>query len=239
MKTILLTIIITFTINSAYSQDKFKEINNAQDVIDNFITAIGGRDKIGEIRSETVSGDLNVQGMEIGFMTFRNDTLSFSKAEGEAHGTNMLLMKSVTTKTSAWEYQMTGIKDYVGEELLNKQTDMITGNLGFVLNYDKLGYSFELEGTDTVNGKPCYMLVLSKDGKKLRTNYYDKETFFLVKLVKPNDVSIDVYDYREVSGAYRPFKIIQNSPMELTITFKDYVFNKMIDTELLSKPADK
>lgn len=240
MKSLIAVIILTASLHSAYSQDKFKEVTTAQDVIDNFITAIGGSDKIEEIRSETVTGDLNVQGMEIGFMTFRNDTLTFTKAEGEAHGTNMLLLKSVTTNSSAWEYQMTGIKDYEGEELLNKQIDMITGNIGFVLNYDKLGYSFELEGTDTVNGKPCYRLILSKDGKNLRTNYYDKETFYLLKFVKPNDASIDIYDYKEVSGGiYRPFKIIQNSPMELTITFREYVFNKMIDTDLLSKPADK
>lgn len=240
MKKVLLTIIFAFIIQSASSQDKLKEVKSAQDVIDNYISAIGGADKIGEIKSETVTGDLNVQGMEIGFYTFRNDTMSFSKAEGTAHGESMILMKSLTTNTFSWEYQMTGIKDYEGEELLNKQLDMITGNIGFVLNYDKLGYSFEIDGSDTVNGRSCYRLILSKDGKKLRTNYYDKETFYLLKFVKPNDASIDIYDYKEVSGGiYRPFKIIQNSPMELTITFKEYVFNKMIDTQLLSKPADR
>ena len=66
------------------------------------------------------------------------------------------------------------------------------------------------------------------------------QTFYLLKFVKPNDASIDIYDYKEVSGGiYRPFKIVLNSPMELTITFREYFFNKMIDTDLLSKPGDK
>ena len=238
MKKIIRLIFLCVNIQNTFSQLDFKEVKNAQDVIDNYITAIGGKDKIEKIKSETITGDLNVQGMEIGFMTFRNDTMSFVKAEGAAHGSNMLLMKSVITASYGWEYQMNGLKDYEGEELLNKQLDFITSDIGFVLNYKKNGFEFDLKGSDTINGKPNYKLELTKDGKLLRTNFYDQESFYLTNILKPNDTSIELYDYRDVSGIYRPFKMIQKSQLELTILFKEYVFNKMIDTELISKPSD-
>ena len=239
MKTIILTIILIFILQSVYSQDKFKEVTTTEDVIDNYITAIGGAEKIREINSETLTGMLNVQGMEIGFMIFRNDTMSFINAEGMAHGTNMILLKSLTTNTFGWEYQMNGLRDYEGDELLKKQRELITGNISFVLNYKSKGYVFELKGTDTLNGKLCYKVELLKDGKVVRTSYYDHETFLLKEYFTSNDTSIEFDDYREVSGVYRPFKYIQKSPMELTIVFKEYIFNKMIDADLLSKPADK
>lgn len=238
MKKIIIIIFLCVNVQNSFSQLNFKEVKNAQDVINNYISAIGGKDKIEKIKSETITGDLNIQGMEIGFMTFRNDTMSFIKAEGAAHGSNMLLMKSVVTASYGWEYQMNGLKDFEGEELLNKQLDFITSDIGFVLNYKKNGFEFDLKGSDTINGKPYYKLELTKDGKLLRTNYYDQESFYLTNILKPNDTSIELYDYRDVSGIYRPFKMIQKSQMELTILFKEYVFNKMIDTELLSKPSD-
>ncbi len=238
MKTLIILFLIAVNIQTAYTQAEFKKVKNAQDVIDNFISAIGGREKISSIRSESITGDLNVQGMEIGFFVFRNDTMNFAKAEGSAHGSSMLLMKQLTTKSYAWEYQMNSMRDFQGEELLNKQFDFITSSIGFVLNYRDLGFEFELKGTDTINGKLNYRLELSKDGKVLRTNYYDQETFYLTEIVKPDDTVIEIYDYRDVGGIYRPFKIIQKSQMELTFLFKEYVFNKMIDESLLSKPDE-
>ena len=239
MKKILIIIFLFISVLTAYTQEKFKEVNTAEDVIDNYVTAIGGAEKIREIKSETLTGALNVQGMEIGFMAFRNDTMSYINAEGTAHGTNMILLKSLTTNTFGWEYQMSGLRDYEGDELLKKQLELITGNISFILNYKSKGYEFELKGTDTLNGKLCYKLELLKDGKIVRTNYYDQESFFLKEYFTSNDTRIEFNDYREVSGVYRPFKYIQKSPMELTIVFKEYIFNKMIEPELLSKPAEK
>lgn len=239
MKRILIFFILFMSVLTAYTQNKFKEVNTAEDVIDNYVTAIGGAEKISEINSETLTGMLNVQGMEIGFTTFRNDTMSFINAEGMAHGTNMILLKSLTTNTFGWEYQMNGLRDYEGDELLKKQRELITGNISFVLNYKSKGYEFELKGTDTLNGKLCYKVELLKDGKVVRTSYYDHESFFIKEFFTSNDTRVEFDDYREVSGVYRPFKFIQKSPMELTIVFNEYIFNKMIDSDLLSKPADK
>ena len=239
MKRILILFILFMSVLTAYTQNKFKEVNTAEDVIDNYVTAIGGAEKISEINSETLTGMLNVQGMEIGFTTFRNDTMSFINAEGMAHGTNMILLKSLTTNTFGWEYQMNGLRDYEGDELLKKQRELITGNISFVLNYKSKGYEFELKGTDTLNGKLCYKVELLKDGNVVRTSYYDHKTFLLKEYFTSNDTRIEFDDYREVSGVYRPFKFIQKSPMELTIVFNEYFFNKMIDPDLLSKPADK
>ena len=238
MKKFILTVFILFAFSNAYTQDKFKEIKTAQDVIDNYIIAIGGADKIGKIMSESMNGTLSVQGMEIGFYVFRNDTLYFKKAEGEAHGKEMLLMKGLTTNSFAWEYQTDGMQDFQGEELLKKQQELITGNLRFVLDYKKYGYSFELKGLDTVNENPCYKIELFKAGNLIRTSYYDAGTFFLTEHLKPDNTSIVMSDYRETGGIYRPFKIIQNSQIEITIDVKDYTFNKMIDESLLSKPTD-
>ncbi len=238
MKFLTAVILMSLTFQPAFSQVKFKEVKTAKDVIYNNILALGGEDKIKNIKSETLTGNLQAGGMEIGFFVFRNDTMNFVKAEGMAHGSNMLLLKSLTTMTFGWEYQMTGLKDYQGDELLKKQLDMITGNINFPLTYEKKGFTFKLTGIDTLNGKQNYKLELLKDGSVIRTYYFDHDTFLLTEFRKPEEVVIEYSDYRDINGIYRPFKINQKGQMDLTFSFENYDFNKTINDSLLSKPSD-
>ncbi len=239
MKKIITAIVIFISVQTVYSQLKFKDVKTAQDVIDNNIEATGGADRISNIRSETITGDLEIEGRTIGFFVFKNDTMSYKGAEGEAHGQHMILFKSLVTDNYGWDYQLTGLRELSGEELLNRQMDIVTGNINFVLNFSKKGFTAELKGTDTAGGKLCYVVIFSKDGKIIRTDLYDAKTFYLNETIKSDGAKLDFYDYRETGGVYRYFKMEQRAQNDLTILYKNYEFNKPVDPEIFLKPADR
>jgi zinc protease len=234
----LLNLINLMNLDAQVTQEgKFKEVKTAQDVIDNYISAIGGADKIRKIKSETVSGTFKVQGFEGNYMSFRDDTIFVSRAIRKMEGKDTLLQMSLTTKNYAWDYLMGDMRDFTGEELQNKAENMIIGSLGFYLNYKKYGYSAELKGVDSVNGKECYIVLIAKSEKELRTIYFDMKTFYVLRTDRPNGVSMEYDDFKEVKGIIRPFKIIQNSQVELEQLVSEYKFNKAIDPALLVKPT--
>ncbi len=129
------------------------------------------------------------------------------------------------------------MKEYTDAELLGKVEDLITGGISFYLIYNKKGYTSELKGIDTVKGKECYKVLFSKSGNEVKTNYYDKKTFYFIKSVNPNNTNIELDNYKDVKGIFRPFKLVQSSEVEIEVT--EYQFNKPIDTKLLSKPWEQ
>ncbi|MDQ3020449.1 MAG: hypothetical protein M3R36_07760 [Bacteroidota bacterium] len=238
MKKFIFLIILSFAVQAAHSQGKFKEVKIAQDVIDNYITAIGGADKLKKIKSETQSGTFKVQNVEGSYMAFRNDTIYVTKAVGKMEGKDTLMLMSLTTKNYAWEYQMGAMSDFTGEELQNKAENLIIGSLRFYLNYKKYGYSAELKGADSVNGKECYKVLIKKSGKELRTNYFDRKTFYVLRSDRPYGQSLEYDDYKVVKGIIRPFKIIHHTQVEIEQLVSEYKFNKAIDSALLVKPTN-
>ena len=228
-----------FAVESLYSQTEFKEVKTAQDVIDNYFIALGGADKIANIRSESVSGTLKVQNFDGRFTSYKDDTMYVTKAEGNMNGQDMLMQKSVITNDHGWEYQMGAMKDFSGEELESKAENIITGSLKFYLDYKKYGYNIDLKGIDDVNGKDCYKVVVDKSGKELKTNYFDKETFYILKTEKPDSPTLEYDDFRNVEGIVRPFKITQISHATIDQLVNEYALNKPIDPELLIKPSNK
>ncbi|MEO8210842.1 MAG: hypothetical protein ABI840_09780 [bacterium] len=239
MRKIIFLLFVLCVADSTFSQNNFKEVKTAQDVIDNYITAIGGSEKLKKIKSETVNGKLKVHGVEGNFLFYTNDTIAFKMIDGKVQGKEMLILKSVTTKNYAWEYQTGATRDFEGEDLAKKSEELNSSSPGFYLNYNEKEYSSELKGTDTLNGKECYVIIFSKSGNELRTNYYSKETFYLIQTKRPNLIATEYYDFKEVDGIVKPFRFIQKSETEIDFEISEYNFNKPINNEILFKPDNK
>lgn len=241
MKTrFFLILIFVFSLTGKiFSQDlDFKEVKSASDVINNFVTTVGGADKIKKIKSETVKGKFAVEDFEGTFFGYRSDSINFATAEGTMEGKDMLLMKSFTTRDSSWEFQVGGMREFTGDDLKKKVEDLLTGGLKFYLNYAKDGYSAALKGSDSVRGIPCYVVSFSKSGNELKTNYFDKKTFYILKSEKPNGSILEYDDFRKVKGIMKPFKIIQYAHAVVTQEIIEYKFNEPLDVSLIKKPGN-
>ncbi|MEO8664620.1 MAG: hypothetical protein ABI462_03910 [Ignavibacteria bacterium] len=237
MTKICIILILCFSIKSLYSQVDLKEVKTAQDIIDNYISAVGGADKLNGIRSETVWGTLSGPGFGGNFITYRDDTMTVSKAEGNINDKEMLMLKSVTSKDLAWEYQMGAMKDFTGEELESKEENRIIGSLHFYSGYEKYGYVAESEGTENVNGKECYKITFTKSGNLFRTVFFDTKTFYILRSERPEGMILEYNDFKDVNGIIKPFTITQITHAKVDQLVKEYKFNEPVDQSLLMKPA--
>ena len=93
------------------------------------------------------------------------------------------------------------------ERAASMRRDALDGTVGWRNYYKKA----ELAGTEDVDGKPCYKLVLTPNEGAAETHYYDKASNLLVKVVMPTTtpegdvtVEIDVSDYKDDGGILSP-----------------------------------
>ena len=108
--------------------------------------------------------------------------------------------------------------------------------------YDKI----ECTGTEDVDGKTCYKVVMTPATGSPVTNYFDKETGLLVRTdmiakTPMGEMPIEsrVEDYKEVDGQKVPFKTTQSfMGMKQIITMNNVEFNVELPENIFAPPAE-
>lgn len=145
----------------------------AQTVIDNYIKAIGGKDKLMSITSIVQEMEATMQGMTM---------LTTLKQKSP----NMMMTDvSVVGMGSMFKQTFDGENGYISAQ--GQKQDMpaemkaeMKAKKGL---FEELTYNpskLELKSIESVNGKDAYVVVVTKDSGKV-TNYYDVATGFKVK----------------------------------------------------------
>ena len=218
MKTIiLLGLLILFLVSVQFASGQ-----TVDEVIDKYIAARGGKEKLNAVKSIYMEGSREMMGAEVTVkITKEQDKLSRTEFE-MAGSTGYILV----TEKEAWTLipmrspTPTKMSD---ESLPAMQTETdITGPL---VNYIAKGHKAELIGKDTLNGNTAYKIKLTtKAGKEI--NYWiDAATYLLVQSSakgggmfgggrragaeggEPAEVITLYKDYKDVGGVQFPHTI--------------------------------
>ena len=191
----------------------------ASTVIDKYITAIGGEDKLMSIKSIVMTSTAKVQGMEITLVT---KAAAPNKTSTVVSGMGRVFSKMVFDGETGYQEAQGRKKDMTADEITEaKAKNVITEELAY-----KNGKLLRIEPLD---GKKAYVI-----------KYNDKEIFFdvktglklkEVKTVKAGgkEMSIPtVYsNYKEVKGMKLPHTIGQKmGPMDMKFEVKDIKINE-------------
>lgn len=204
-------------------------------VVDDYIRALGGREKLENVNDLKIEMSGNVQGMDVKLNVFQ-------KKPG-------MLYQNL----DAGAFQQTTI--YNGEKAIQKgmgQTQEITGaaldalKLQAVifpaLNYDELGVQPELTGMETIDSVDAYRLSLTLPNGNKSMNYYDAENGLMIRQVIPMETpqgvvnqTIDYQNYQEVDGIKFPFTIIQQiGPQRFEMTTQSVEVNPGLEDSQFS-----
>ena len=181
-------------------------------IINNYITAIGGAEKLRTISDQTIKMSTSMQGMTI-------EMTSISKAPGKV---------SVVTSVGGNPMQKQifdgekGVISAMGQkmELSGKQlADMkLQAKMHLELEYEELGFSLEMKGIEDINGKPAYKVQVTGPDSYSKTEYFDAESGLKVRTVTsqetqmgPVNVTVSYGDYRDISGLKFPFSVKQQA----------------------------
>lgn len=207
-----------------------QDLTSADAVIDKYMTAVGGKDKIRTIQDMTISATTDIQGRTMETETKLKMPNKFKQTSymmgNEAGGTTYdgtTLSRSMRGQTTTKE----------GKEAFQE----FLQNVPFPeLFYDSLGVEKRLVGTEKVDGKDTYHVEFTANGSTWH-NYYDKDSGLLVRrtatIESPRgkqQAEFNYGDYKAVNGIKFPFTSSRKfGQFEMSSETQSIKLNKGID----------
>ncbi|MGM9507915.1 M16 family metallopeptidase [Larkinella sp. GY13] len=202
----------------------------ADQVIDKYITAIGGKDAIAKIKDVTQKLTTEIQGTKIDIESKQKGLNKFSLAV-TAQGQ---VVQKVTSDGTKVKMEGGGQSKNVTDEEAKME---ILKNASFAeLLYPTLGAKTTLVGTEKVNGKDAFKIDVTL-GKKTISEFYDTETGLKVQHTAIEQtpqgemaINTGLSNYKEVNGVKFPHTLTQNlGPMTMKMETQSLVVNTGLD----------
>ena len=186
----------------------------AEKVIDNYLQALGGKDKIVAIKTLKETLTANVQGMDIKGKTYKKDN---KKVMVYLEMMGQTLMKQVYDGKTGKISGMQGNKELAGAELEAIKSEAYIVEEIF---YQELGYKLTLKGIDKVDSKEAYKIEIVAENGNKSLQYFDTKTGLKVKEIstQENEVATAEYsDYKEINGVKFAHTIKQNTAGQIMV----------------------
>jgi len=209
----------------------------AANVIDLYLQAIGGKQKVKGIRQVTTKATASIeamgQKMELSMLTMQlaPDWLYQEMKMGE-----MIVSKQVYNGKEGWVVAMGGPQD-IKDADLEKMRD---GTLLFPeLLYFTSGFQTTIEGIEAIDGHNTYRLKVAYPSGTVDAEYYEISSGLKIRKISRTDrqsqtmeTITDYGDYREIGGVKFPFSMKQHVADQLIDIKVDH-----IDTTTEVNPA--
>lgn len=227
---------------------------NVDEIIDKYVTTIGGKDKWSKLTGMRMKATVQVQGMTLpldiinladgrSYTSFelQGKTIAQDVYDGTVlWGMNFMTMKPEKMDAEATENRKRDAKDFPSD----------------IMDYKAKGYTAELVGKETAEGVTCFKIKLTKktqlvDGKEednILYYYIDVDNFIPImteSTIKSGEAKGQIAqtifsDYQEVGGVYFPFSITSRlkDGAGQTITFTSIELNPKVDDSLFKFPEN-
>jgi predicted Zn-dependent peptidase len=179
----------------------------AEKVLENYLTAVGGAEKVAAVKSAKISMDANVMGTAL--------TIAFVyDSQNGRYGQKLSIAGNVMQKTSLANGK--GSMTVQGNTIEMTPAQLAEAQLNSYLFpeavYQANGYTVTLDGLKDVEGKPAYKVIITAASGAKLINYYAQDSGLKVKYENP--ASGDTYygDYQAKNGVLLPMSWTIKSP---------------------------
>ncbi len=179
---------------------------SADEIISNYIKAIGGEEDLKEIKSVVTSGKMNMQGMALSYEQ-KQMSPNMEVTDIIMNG-NPVVHKFFDGKTGSMT-QM-GNKQDLSEDEIAEGAE--TKGIFPQLFYKEAGYKLEVAGTEKVGDKDAYKINITSPSGMKSTEYYDVNSGYLVKTSRATKAqgqevqqSVEFSNYKKVGDVMFPF----------------------------------
>ena len=176
----------------------------AHDVLEKYIEAIGGKEKLSEVTSYAIKAEADMQGTKLNLeimKTSKNQFMQDIKVMGNS------MSKQVVDGAKGYMVVQGQRKDLSEEEVKKIKEESVP-----FPELDLLLMDVTLEGVEVIDGKKTYKIKLSDE----KTSFYDIETALKVRDEvnieangQPMNTTFDYGDYKDVAGIKFPFTLTQ------------------------------
>ena len=220
-----LFIVILFIVVIVFVFIRVANAESVEDVINKYIAARGGIDKLNSINSISSEGTTIMKGRIVPVKITKVQGKLFRADIGFAENSGF----TIITQNKGWNYDP--FSSYAPEEILKEKLQMFKNELdifGPLVNYYSKGYKAKLLGKDILYDRECYKIQLNSAQGKESFHFVDCKTNLLLQSRQKI----------EIGG-----KIYGNSPETIT-SFRNYknydgvLFPQIIETEGVEGKAD-
>jgi hypothetical protein len=215
---------------------------DADEIVNKYVTAIGGLDKIKSIKTIKLVGKVTAGSMDIPFsQTCKRPQMVLMESTIQG-----MTMKQAFDGTRGWT-----LNPFMGKkepDVMSKDAEKsVLRNADFegqLINYKDKGSKIELIGKEDYEGSQVYNIKLTDKNNDTTNFYIDANSYFVVKQndkIKLDDKEITaesiLSNYKQVDGVMFPFSIESKSPdnpmgnakiivesIETNIPFDDSIF---------------
>jgi predicted Zn-dependent peptidase len=208
----------------------------AQTVINNYIKALGGAEKLASIKDISMTMSAEIAGMPPSME---------ASAVIKRKRPNLFLNEVTVTgmgvvNKQVYDGKMGKVSGMQGEQVLEgDDLEALKNQAQFfpATQYVAMGYTLELEGMEMVDGEKAYIMKVTSPKEDVSTEYYSAETG--LKLRETNTVetpqgevvTAQVYsDYKEVGGVMFPMTMGIDGPQKVTMTVEKLDVNTNLKT---------
>ena len=196
---------------------------SAQSILENYVAAIGGKEKLEGVASFSMVAEASLQGQTLELVMKKSDNSKYLQ-DVKMAGNSM--QKQVIDGDKGYMMAMGQKKELSGDELEKLKEEATTFP---ELNYLLAG-NISLEGIEVVGDSKAYKLKISET----KTAFYDVETGLKVQEITVQEAqgqtitaTLQYDDYQEVSGIKFPFKLMQSAgPMNFDFIVKELKVNE-------------
>ncbi len=222
-----------------YKGDIVKEDPNAipegltcKSVIENYVAAIGGRDKWEAVKDISIKGEMKMGPMSINVETAQKNNEKFC----------MKMTMNGQVMQAMYYNGTAGRVVAQGQEMVANEAQLVgfkqQAQMCPELSMEKLGYEMKLVGAEKVDGEKAYKLEIKDPQGNSRFDFFNANTGLKVKTVAQQQgmSMIMLYkDYKEVGGVKYPFQTITKmGPQEMPLTIKELLVNKGVDDAIFN-----
>jgi len=210
---------------------------SAKEIVDSYITAIGGAAAIKKITSLQQNAEMEMQGQKL-TVTMKDMAPNLSAMEVSMMG--QTAMKQAFNGTTGYQMQMGKKSELTGDDLTEKKESKgIVSQLFYATDGTKL----ESAGTAKVGTADAYKLMVTSPSGKKKTEYYDVKSGLLLKDEKTVTKgtmeitqSTEYGDYKKVGDVLFPHTLNQNiqtpqGSQEFAINIKEIKINPPLKAE--------
>ncbi len=208
-KIFISVIVLLSSINLIFAQDKKNEEITAKQVIEKYITAIGGRDSLANVKDKTSVLRGSVSGIDVSMVIYQKSPDKLLQ-EINAGAVNQVIKydgkKAVMTIGE-------NSRDLTGSVLEGLKYEAM---LDFILNLDKLNVGLKLLGKTKVDKNDAYEIEMKFPSGEVWKSFYDIKSGLKVKSSKTINTPQGSFtqttyygNYKAVGGVKYPFSIKQ------------------------------
>jgi len=214
---------------------------DVDEIINKHIAALGGKEKISNIKTIYIESTMEIMGNEAPTTTY------IVNGKGYRSETNFNGQKIIQcfTDKGGWSINpgQTTAEPVSADQVKNAQGQLQVG--GPLFDYAAKGNKVELQGKEDVNGASAYKIKVTSKDTMVTTFYIDVTSYYILKVVskllangQETETIITFSDYRKTDfGNVMPFEQQVVLPqLTLNIINKKIEMNKEIDPKIFEMP---